>query len=126
MKQLLISLVVPLVVLGAAVFASLGWRNVFRSQQNSRTGNWRVVCGIVGLVLVSFSVILFLVYGTRNALTAGDGNGNWTTVYFIRTGNYLSLGGVVMSLTGKGSLRWPTFLSGCLLLFMWSSAGMSL
>jgi glucan phosphoethanolaminetransferase (alkaline phosphatase superfamily) len=126
MKQFITTLFVLLILLGAVASAFLGWRNVLRTQQDSRTSRWRSVCSTIGVVLVSLSVLLFLAYGVRNALTGGDGNGNWTTLYFIRTGNYLSLTGAITSLIGKGNARWLAFLSGCLMLFMWSSAGMSL
>lgn len=78
------------------------------------------------LVLVTLSVFVFAAYGTCNALFKGDPNGDWTSLIFIRTGNYLSLAGVFTGLAGKGRGRWLAFLGACLMLFIWFSEGMSL
>jgi hypothetical protein len=126
MKHLIITLLVLLVVLGAGAAVFLGWRRILGTRHDWRASRWRSICSAIGLALVSLSVLLFFAYGVRNASIGGDGNGNWTTLYFIRSGNYLSLTGAVISLVGNGRVRWLTFLGGCLMLFMWSSAGMSL
>jgi hypothetical protein len=77
-------------------------------------------------VFLTLSVLLIAAYGTRNAFFKGDPNGDWTTLIFIRTGNYLSLAGAFASLAGKGKARWSAFAGACLMEFIWFSQGMSL
>src|SRR5215831_10489791 len=58
---------------------------------DTNEAKWRVVTSTITLIVVTLSVLLFLTYRTYNAVIGGEGNGNWTTLPSIRTGNYLSL-----------------------------------
>jgi hypothetical protein len=120
------TLVVISIILGAVTATSLGWRYAARIRHDSTGPRWRSAATILALVLVTFSALLLAAYLTRNAVIGGDGNGSWTTLIFIRTGNYLSLAGALISLIAKGKARWPAFVGGCLMLFIWFSQGMSL
>lgn len=126
MKHLIFALVVVLIILGAVTATLLGWRYSARIRDGSTESRWRYALTFVALVLLTLSVLLFAAYGTRNALFKGDPNGDWTTLIFIRTGNYLSLAGVCSGLAGKGKGRWPALIGACLMLFIWFSQGMSL
>jgi hypothetical protein len=126
MKHLIGTLLVTSAILGAVIATFVGWRYGARGPQQIIDPRWRFVLRTTALVLVTLSIIVFAAYGTRNALFLGDRNGDWTTLVFIRTGNYLSLAGVLVSLVGKGRGRWPAFLGACLMLFIWFSEGMSL
>jgi hypothetical protein len=126
MKHLIATLLVSSVIIGAVIAAFLGWRCSIRGRQEFAGPRWRSILRTVALVLVTLSVLVFAAYGTRNALFRGDPNGDWTTLIFIRTGNYLSLAGVFAGLAGKGNGRWPAFVGACLMLFIWFSEGMSL
>jgi hypothetical protein len=126
MSHLSATLVVVFVILGAVAATLVGWRHRFRTPQDSTKASWRSAVATAGLVLLSFSVLWFAAYGARNALIGGDGNGSMTTLTFIRTGNYLSLFGVISSLAGKGKDRWPALVGSCFMLFLWFAEGMSL
>lgn len=126
MNQLAATVGVLLIILAAITTTSLGWRYVIGTSRNSAERNWRLLLTFVALVLVSLSVLLLAAYMGRNALFKPDPNGDWTTLTFIRAGNYLSLIGLVVSLAGKGKARWLVFIGGCLMLFIWFSQGMSL
>lgn len=126
MNRLLETLVFAIVSLGAVIGTFFGWIYGPRFRRDLKEPRWRTVGAFIGLVLVTLSVMLFATYLTRNAVIGGDANGSRSTLIFIRTGNYLSLAGVIASLTGKGKARWPAFVSGCLMLFIWLSEGMSL
>jgi hypothetical protein len=112
------------IVIGAVAATFLGWRYRARVKRDPKVPPWRSVFALVALVLVTLSVLFFATFVTRNALVRG--NVDWTTLIFIRAGNYLSLAGVLASLTGKGKTRWPAFVAACLMLFIWFSEGMSL
>jgi multisubunit Na+/H+ antiporter MnhB subunit len=125
MNHLTSALVVVVIIIGAVVATLLGWRYA-RIRDDSAEPRWRSLVTFVGLVLLTLSVLLFAAYGTRNVLFKGDRNGDWTTLIFIRIGNYLSLAGVCSGLAGKGKGRWPALIGACLMLFIWFSLGMSL
>jgi hypothetical protein len=110
MNHLIATLVVVSIILGAVTATSLGWRYAARIRHDSTGPRWRSAATILALVLVTLSVLLLAAYLTRNAIIGGAGNGSWTTLIFIRTGNYLSLAGALVSL----------------MLFIWFSQGMSL
>jgi len=71
-------------------------------------------------------VLLFLTYRMYNFVIGGEGSGNWTTLPSIRTGNYLSLLGLVASLAGTKKVRWPLLASSVLMELIWFSQGVSL
>jgi hypothetical protein len=119
-------MIVVFVVLGAVTATFLGWRYCTRIRHESTDPRWRSIATVLSLVLVTLSVLLFAAYVTRNAAIGGEGNGSWTGLIFIRTGNYLSLVGAIASLTGKGKARCLALIGGCLMLFLWFSEGMSL
>src|SRR5271168_2148814 len=121
MNHLISALVVVLIILGAVTATLVGWRRDLRIRDDSVEPRWRSRVTFVALVLLTLSVLLFAAYGTRNALFKGDPNGNWTTLILIRTGNYLSLGGVCSSLAGNGKGRWPALIGACLMEFIWFS-----
>jgi len=114
------------IVIGAVAATFLGWRYSARVKRDPKVPPWRSVFALVALVLVTLSVLFFATFVTRNALVRGNGYGDETTLILIRAGNYLSLAGVLASLTGKGKTRWPAFVAACLMLFIWFSEGMSL
>lgn len=126
MNHLMSGLIVVLVILVAVTAMLVGWRYAARISADSTQPRWRTVVTFVGLALLTLSVLIFAAYGTRNALFNGDRNGDWTTLMFIRTGNYVSLAGIFSSLAGKGKARWLGFIGACLMLFIWFSLGMSL
>jgi hypothetical protein len=126
MNHLMSALIVVLIILGAVTAMLVGWRYAARIRDDSAQPRWRSVLTFVGLALLTLSVLLFAAYGTRNALFKGDRNGDWTTLMFSRTGNYVSLAGICSSLAGKGKARWLAFIGACLMLFIWFSLGMSL
>jgi len=126
MKHVIATILIGLIILGAAIATLFGWRYRVSSRQEFIGSRWRQVLGTASLVLVTFSVLTFAAYGTRNALFKGDPNGDWTTLIFIRTGNYLSLAGAFASLAGKGKARWFAFAGACLMEFIWFSQGMGL
>jgi len=80
----------------------------------------------LALILVSLSVLLFVAYGTHNASIGGDRNGSALSLLIIRTGNSLSLLGVLACLGGQGRARWSILISGSFMLFLWFGQGMSL
>jgi hypothetical protein len=126
MKHLIATLLISTIVLGAVIATLLGWRYSVRGRPEFAGPRWRSVLGTTAVVLVTLSVLGFAAYLTRNAIFKVDPNGDWTTLIFIRTGNYLSLAGAFASLAGKGKERWPVFVGACLMLFIWFSQGMSL
>jgi len=95
-------------------------------RHGSNEPKWRVTTSTAALLLVTPSVFLFLSYRTYNAAIGGEGNGNWTTLPSIRTGNYLSLLGLLASLTATRRMRWPLLAASCLMELIWFSQGMSL
>jgi hypothetical protein len=126
MKHLMATLLVSSAILGTVIATLLGWRYSVKGEQDSIEPRWRSILRTTALALVTLSVLVLASYGTRNALFKGDPNGDWTTLIFIRTGNYLSLAGVFASLAGKGKGRWHAFVGACLMLLIWFSEGMSL
>jgi hypothetical protein len=126
MSHLTSALVVILVIFGAVTATLLGWRYSATIRHDLTEPRWRFAATLVALVLLTLSVLLFAAYGTRNSFFRGDPNGDWTTLVFIRTGNYLSLAGVFASLAGKGKARWSAFAGACLMEFIWFSQGMGL
>jgi hypothetical protein len=126
MKHLITTLVTSSIILGAAIASFLGWKYSVRGRREATGPHWRSMLATTALVLVTCSVLAFAAYGTRNALFKGDPNGDWTTLIFIRIGNYLSLAGALASLAGKGKARWAIFVGACLMEFIWFAEGMSL
>jgi hypothetical protein len=110
-------------IVGAVVTILLAWM-VRQSDTNST--KWRVATSRIALVVVTLSVLLFVTYKTYNAAIGGEGNGNWTTLPSIRVGNYLSLLGLIASLTATKRVRWPLLAASVLMEFVWLSQGMSL
>ena len=101
----------------------IAWRFQRRDTNESK---WRVATSRIALIVVTLSVLLFLTYRVYNAVIGGEGNGNWTTLPSIRTGNYLSLLGLLASLAATKKMRWPLLAASALMLFLWFSQGMSL
>jgi len=126
MKHLIATLLTACVIFGAAIASFLGWKYSVAPTEEPTGPRWRWILSRAALVLVTCSVLAFAAYGTRNAMFKADPNGDWTTLIFIRAGNYLSLVGVLASLAGKGKLRWAAFAGACLMEFIWFSEGMSL
>jgi cytochrome bd-type quinol oxidase subunit 2 len=126
MNRLTATLFFESIVIGAVAATLLGWRYRARVKRDPAEPRWRSASALVALVLVTLSVIFLATFVTYNALVRGNGNGDWMTLILIRVGNYLSLAGVLASLTGKGKTRWPAFVAACLMLFIWFSEGMSL
>jgi hypothetical protein len=126
MNRTTATLIIGSIILGAVMATALGWRYGVEVRHNSAGWRWRSAATVAALALVTLSLILLAAYATRNAITGGDGNGDWTTLIFIRTGNYLSLASVLAGCIGKGKARWPTLVGGCLMEFLWFSEGMSL
>jgi hypothetical protein len=110
-------------ILGAVTAVLIAWR--FK-KHNAGEPKWRVTTSTIALLLVTVSVFLFLAYGTYNAVIGGEGNGNRTTLSLIRTGNYVSLLGLLASLTATRKMRWPLLAAASLMEFIWFSQGMSL
>jgi hypothetical protein len=123
MNHLIATLFIIFIVVGATTAILVGWRGVARIKEGPR---WRSIVGVISLALVTLAALLFAAYVIRNAMIGGDRNGGPTSLRFIRSGNYLSLLGIVASLMGKGKGRWATFIGGCLMLFLWFSEGISL
>jgi hypothetical protein len=126
MNRLTATLFFSSIILGAVAAIFLGWRYRARAKRDPAEPRWRSASALVALVLVTLSVIFLATFVAYNALVRGSGNGDETTLIFIRAGNYISLGAALASLTGKGKTRWPAFVAACLMLFIWFSEGMSL
>ncbi len=111
-------------IIGAVSAAVLiAWRF---QKHDTNEPKWRVTTSTIALLLATLSVFLFLTYRTYNAVIGGEGNGNWTTLPSIRTGNYISLLGLLASLTATRKMRWPLLAASCLMEFIWFSQGVSL
>jgi len=118
--------VIVLIVLVSGILAYLGWRDwAIRRITRSERG-WRSVLTFASLILLSLSGLLFVGYAVHNVAVGGDHNGNATTLFCIRAGNYLSVGAVFLSLGAKGRCRWAVLLGGCFFLILWLGQGMSL
>lgn len=72
------------------------------------------------------TTLLFIGYAGHNAAVGGDRGGNSISLLCIRSGNYLSLGAILLSLGGKGRGRWLAFAGGCFIFVLWFAQGMSL
>lgn len=110
-------------IVGAVAAVLIAWRFQRRDTNDAK---WRVATSRVALLLVTLSVLLFLTYRTYNAVIGGEGNGNWTTLPSIRTGNYVSLLALIASLTATRKMRWPLLAASFLMEFIWFGQGMSL
>jgi hypothetical protein len=123
MQHTIASFLALSLIVGAAAAVLIAWR--FR-RRHTNEPKWRVTTSTVALVLVTLSLLLFVTYRTYNAAVGGEGNGNWTTMPSIRTGNYLSLLGLLASLAATRKIRWPLLAASFLMEFIWFSQGMSL
>ena len=123
MQHTLATLVALSLIIGAVISVLIAWR---LQRRHTNEPKWRVTTSTIALLLVTLSVLLFLTYRTYNAVIGGEGNGNWTTLPSIRTGNYLSLLGLLASLTASKKMRWPLLAASFLMEFIWFSQGMSL
>ena len=110
-------------IICAVAAVLIAWRS---QKHDTNEPKWRVTTSTIALLLVTLSVFLFLTYRTYNAVIGGEGNGNWTTLPSIRTGNYVSLLGLLASLTATRKMRWPLLAGSCLMEFIWFSQGVSL
>jgi hypothetical protein len=123
MQHTLATFVALSLIIGAVTSVLIAWRF---QRRHTNEPKWRVTTSTIALLLVTLSVLLFLTYRTYNAVIGGEGNGNWTTLPSIRTGNYLSLLGVLASLTATKKMRWPLLAASFLMEFIWFSQGVSL
>ena len=123
MQHLIATFVALSLIIGAVAAVLIAWRF---QRRNTNDPKWRVTTSTIALVLVTLSVLLFLTYRTYNTVIGGEGSGNWTTLPSIRTGNYLSLLGLIVSLTATRKMRWPLLAGSFLMEFIWFSQGMSL
>ena len=121
----LFSYFITLVVLAAGVLAYLGWRDwvAHRAQAQPR---WRSSLTLAALVLLLTTTLLFVGYAGHNAAIGGDRGGSPISLFCIRSGNYLSLGAILLSLGGKGHGRWLALTGGCFIFVLWFAQGMSL
>jgi hypothetical protein len=126
MIHLVTTLLGIFVILGGLIATTLGWKACGGLRSDLTGPRWRWIATLLSLVLVTLSIIVLVAYMAHNALTGGDRNGSSTILTFIRTGNYLSLLGALVSLAGKGKARWLALIGGCVMLFIWFSKGMSL
>ena len=123
MRQTIATFVAFSLIIGAVAAVLIAWRF---QKHDTNEPKWRVTTSTIALLLVTLSVFLFLTYRTYNAVIGGEGNGNWTTLPSIRTGNYVSLLGLLASLTATRKLRWPLLAASCLMEFIWFWQGVSL
>lgn len=123
MQHTIATLVAPLLIIGAVSAVLIAWKF---QRHGSNEPKWRTTTSTTALLLVTLSVFLFLTYRTYNAAIGGEGNGNWTTLPSIRTGNYLSSLGLLASLMATRRMRWPLLAASCLMELIWSSQGMGL
>jgi len=121
-----LSILLVFVVMAVGILAYLGWRGWARRRLSLARHGWRNGATLAALISVSVAAILFVAYAIHNIAVGGDGNGNATTLLCIRTGNYLSVAAMLLSLAGTGRERWLTFIGGCFTLFLWVGQGMSL
>ena len=122
MQHTIATFVALSLIIGAVAAVLIAWR--FKKHDTNEP-KWRVTTSTIALFLVTLSVFLFLTYRTYNAVIGGEGNGNWTTLPSIRTGNYISSLGLLASLTATRKMRWPLLAASCLMEFIWFSQGMS-
>ena len=123
MQHTIATFVALSLIIGAISAVLIAWK--FQRRESSEP-KWRGTTSTIALLLVTLSVLLFLTYRTYNAAIGGEGNGNWTTLPSIRTGNYLSLLGLLASLTATRRMRWPLLAASCLMEFIWFSQGVTL
>jgi hypothetical protein len=113
-----------IVAVGVVLFGLKDWAKPRTAASGGRTWrNWltlgALICGL--LALTSFAS-----YSIHNAFIGGDRNGSEAALFWIRSGNYLSIGAIVLSIGGKGKGRWAALFVGCGMLFLWLGQGMSL
>ena len=126
MSQSAATLTIGCLLLGAISTTILSWRHNLRAREGLTKPHLSSIATAAALLLLTFSVLLFVAYGARNGLIGGDRDGGPTTLIFIRSGNYASLASALSSLFGKGKGRWLLWVGACLMLFVWFSEGMSL
>jgi hypothetical protein len=122
----LLSYFIVLIALGAGVLSYLGWSAWARSRLEAKESDWRDRLTLAALISVSVATLLFVGYAAHNAAVGGDRNGNAISLLCIRSGNYLSVAAILLSLVGKGRGRWLALAGGCFMLFLWLGQGMSL
>jgi hypothetical protein len=113
-------------VIGIGIFTYLGWKDWARSGLDERERGWRRGVTFAALALLSLVGLLFVGCAAYNVAVGADHNGNSTGLLCIRTGNYLSIVTVILSLGAKGKGRWASLLGGCVFLLFWLARGMSL
>ena len=123
MQHTIATLAALSLIIGSVAAVLIAWRF---QKHDTNEPKWRMTTSTIALLLVTLSLFLFLTYRTYNAVIGGEGNGNWTTLPSIRTGNYISLLGLLASLTATRKMRWPLLAASCLMEFIWFSQGMSL
>ena len=121
----LFSYFITLIVLAAGALAYLGWRDWVAKRAQSQP-RWRNILTLAALVLLSTTTLLFVGYAGHNAAIGGDRGGNAISLLCIRSGNYLSLGAILLSLGGRGRGRWLILIGGCCIFVLWFAQGMSL
>jgi hypothetical protein len=124
--HILVNLFVVAIVLGAGLLAYIGWVDWIERWRDTREGGWRSILMLCAIVSVAITALLFAAYAARNIAIHGDQGGDRITLACIRTGNYMSLAGILLSLGGRGRGRVTTLAGGCLMLFIWLSQGIGL
>ncbi len=122
----LASYIVVLVLVGGVVSASLGWKEWVQQNTDPNARDWRRKVTLGALLCLSAAALLLVGYLAHNLATGGDRNGSALTLLCIRSGNYLCLAAVLLSLCGRGRSRWAAMVGACFILFIWLSQGMSL
>jgi uncharacterized membrane protein len=123
MQHAIATVVALSLIMGSVAAVLIAWRF---QKPGTNEPKWSVTTSTIAVLLVTLFGVLFLTYRTYNAVIGGEGNGNWTTLPSIRTGNYISLLGLLASLTATRKMRWPLLVASCLMEFFWFSQGMSL
>lgn len=115
-----------IVLLGVAMLAYFGLRDVGRRKATEGRYTWRSSVTVLAILLAAVAAVLFVVYALRNIVVGGDPNIGRFTLRCIRIGNYVSLGAVILSLPAKGRGRWAAFVGGALMLLLWIAQAISL
>jgi hypothetical protein len=111
-------LVLPMVIILWAIFR---WSD---SSPRISKPRWRYYLAVAAAALAGASTALWLISIVWARVIGGFGFYDPVLLRFYRWGALTAMGGLLVSLAGKGKLRWPTCGVSVLMTLLWFAAAM--
>jgi hypothetical protein len=109
-----------LVVVGPPAILIWVVRRWWRTSLRIDTPVWRSYFAIGAIILVGLSVLLRIISGAWADLSGGGGfPDNPVFIWLFGIGFFAAPAGLLASLFGKGTLRWPACWLSALMTFLW-------